>query len=332
MTTTAAIECGFRKHYHFGVFAFAMLLSSQANAESFLCDATQASENQLPVLEQACPIGKGLWGGSEPKGHTQNDLFWVQCGLLAKPLSLEKAKPIYKNISTNVWMKPEAKGFRCLIGPYQTYSDAKKELNGVRKVEGYEEAFIRMVDKSASGKPQAQSKSKQKSPAKPKSTSPVMAAADSPKVYTDSKEAMKPMAEPKAANPVASISAVPTLKTQIPKQGDGNINVQIRLQTNISGKTYSVPYLSDNEHQFYMEQGKPWSRLDYDGAKLVCYELGMALATEEQWQRLLESKVMEKEDWPMHLPYWGLLKKGLFTNGNITQLKGSSLLNVLCVK
>ncbi|WP_372266335.1 SPOR domain-containing protein [Vibrio gallaecicus] len=305
-----------------------MLLSSQANAESFLCDATQASENQLPVLEQACPIGKGLWGSSEPKGHTQNDLFWVQCGLLAKPLSLEKAKPIYKNISTNVWMKPEAKGFRCLIGPYQTYSDAKKELMGVRNVEGYEEAFIRMVDKSAPKKSQVQPKSS----AKPKVKAPVVTATASPKLYTDSKEAMKPKVEPKAANSVASISATPTLKAQMPKQGDGNINVQIRLQTNISGKTYSVPYLNDNEHQFYMEQGKPWSRLDYDGAKLVCYELGMGLATEEQWQRLLESKVMEKEDWPMHLPYWGLLKKGLFTNGNITQLKGSSLLNVLCVK
>ncbi|HAS8133528.1 TPA: SPOR domain-containing protein, partial [Vibrio vulnificus] len=32
------------------------------------------------------------------------------------------------------------------------------------------------------------------------------------------------------------------------------------------------------------------------------------------------------------LPYWGRGKKGFFTDGRVTQVKGSSLLNVLCVK
>jgi len=41
---------------------------------------------------------------------------------------------------------------------------------------------------------------------------------------------------------------------------------------------------------------------------------------------------MDSNQWPMHLPYWGWAQKGLFTNGKVSQLKGSSLLNVICVK
>ncbi len=39
-------------------------------------DATQASTNQLPQLEQSCPIGKG---SKALKRHSANELFWVQC-------------------------------------------------------------------------------------------------------------------------------------------------------------------------------------------------------------------------------------------------------------
>ncbi|MFA0071228.1 SPOR domain-containing protein, partial [Vibrio breoganii] len=135
-------------NYRMGLIAASLLVSSQVNAESVLCDATQASTNQLPQLEQSCPIGKGVWGSKAPKRHSDNELFWVQCGLLNKPLSLNRAKPLYEKISTNVWMKPEGGDYRCLIGPYSTFSDARKDLTQVRKVPGYGEAFIRMVDKS----------------------------------------------------------------------------------------------------------------------------------------------------------------------------------------
>ena len=136
------------RNYRMGLIAVSLLVSSQVNAESVLCDATQASTNQLPQLEQSCPIGKGVWGSKAPKRHSDNELFWVQCGLLNKPLSLNRAKPLYEKISTNVWMKPEGGDYRCLIGPYSTFSDARKDLAQVRKVPGYGEAFIRMVDKS----------------------------------------------------------------------------------------------------------------------------------------------------------------------------------------
>ena len=115
-------------------------------------------------------------------------------------------------------------------------------------------------------------------------------------------------------------------------KSSNDAEVEVRLTASVSGKTYSVPYILDGKQQFYMEQGKPWSRLDYDQASKTCNGLGMELLSEEDWQSILNSKVMEQKDWPMHLPYWGAQKKGLFTNGNVTQLKGSSLLNVMCVK
>ena len=62
------------------------MLSAPTYAEEFLCDATQASSDTLPVLDAACPIGKGMWGKQKPKG--QASYFWIQCGVYGKPLAL----------------------------------------------------------------------------------------------------------------------------------------------------------------------------------------------------------------------------------------------------
>ncbi|NOJ05747.1 SPOR domain-containing protein [Vibrio splendidus] len=305
------------RNYRMGLIAASLLVSSQVNAESVLCDATQASTNQLPQLEQSCPIGKGVWGSKAPKRHSDNELFWVQCGLLNKPLSLSRAKPLYEKISTNVWMKPEGGDYRCLIGPYSTFSDARKDLAQVRKVSGYNEAFIRMVDKSKTSSQPIVAK-----PAEPKMVKP--------KAPVKPKPAPKPVAAKQAAavTSAAAIQALPSGNAN----SDNDLEIEIRVTANVAGSQYAIPYLLDHQQQFYMEQGKPWSRLDFDSAELVCNQVNMKLMTEKQWQSILGSKVMEKQNWPMHLPYWGADKKGLFTNGNVNQLKGSSLLNVMCVK
>ncbi|MEZ9605472.1 SPOR domain-containing protein [Vibrio sp. 10N.261.55.A10] len=307
------------RNYRMGFIAASLLVSSQVNAESVLCDATQASTNQLPQLEQSCPIGKGVWGSKAPKRHSDNELFWVQCGLLNKPLSLSRAKPLYEKISTNVWMKPEGGDYRCLIGPYSTFSDARKDLAQVRKVSGYGEAFIRMVDKSKT------------------SSQPIVAKPAEPKAVTHkapAKVEAKPAPKPVATKQVAAVASAAAIQT-LPSgnaSSDNDLEIEIRVKADIAGSQYAIPYLLDHQQQFYMEQGKPWSRLDYDSAELVCNQVNMKLMSEKQWQSILSSKVMEKQNWPMHLPYWGADKKGLFTNGNVNQLKGSSLLNVMCVK
>ncbi len=113
----------FRASLAFGLLLVCAQFSSPVSAEEFLCQATQASEKELPMLEKTCPIGNGVWGKKVPQGG--NYLYWIQCGLLPKPMSLAKAKPLYSKITTDVWMKPESQGYRCLIGPYKDLSDAR---------------------------------------------------------------------------------------------------------------------------------------------------------------------------------------------------------------
>ncbi|WP_325205784.1 SPOR domain-containing protein [Vibrio sp. 03_296] len=49
-------------------------------------------------------------------------------------MPLADAKPLYKQITTDVWMKPENKAYRCLIGPYQSFAQASKDLKQVKKL------------------------------------------------------------------------------------------------------------------------------------------------------------------------------------------------------
>ena len=276
------------------------LFSFPVLAQDFLCDATQAASDQLPVLEPSCPLGQGLWGKALPKG--QHSKFWIQCGLLTSPLSVEQAKALYTKISTDVWMKSEGNGTRCLIGPYNDYAQARKELTGVRTLAGYQEAFLREVGKSAESQPPG-TQTKPKS--KPRSSATV--------------EKVKSETKPKP------VKSAPLSKPQ-------NGKIVIRHQTSLNGLTYAIPYTSSQAVQFYMEHNQAWNRLNYRGAKAMCESLNMRLVTEDEWQQLLSSKVMEKEQWPMYLPYWGTNNKGLFTSGKMTNLKGNSLLSVLCVK
>ena len=104
------------------------------------------------------------------------------------------------------------------------------------------------------------------------------------------------------------------------------------LKTVLKGKTFVVPYLIENNNQFYMEHGKPWNRLSYSSSMKVCQQLGMHLATASEFKILRDSGVMEKNKWPLQLPYWGKDKKGLFADREPNQLPGTSLLNVICVK
>lgn len=301
--------------------------STPVLAEGFLCQASQASNKELPVLEQSCPIGKGVWGKKVPQGG--KDFFWIQCGLLPKPMSLAKAKPIYGKITTDVWMKPEQKGYRCLIGPYTEFAKASQDLQRVKTLSTYKEAFIRVVGKGTS-EPVKQTKPMPKPAAKAKPVTPVAPVAAT-RPNTDAfkaKEALSKAVPKQASQPAAK-------PTQAPKPAQfiiSNDTVQVRLKTILQGKTFVVPYLVENNNQFYMEHGKPWNRLNYASSKKVCQQLSMDLASVSEFKMLRASGVMEKNNWPLQLPYWGKDKKGLFADREPNQLTGTSLLNVICVK
>lgn len=285
--------------------------------EEFLCDATQASTQELPILDKNCPVGEGLWGKSRPR--SQNSMFWIQCGIFSQPMPLADAKILYRQISTDVWMKPGANQYRCLIGPYSDIRKARQELKKVRRLKAYHEAFIREVRKLQQGAARTTTSSKaavaQRRVSQPRAT----------------RQPSTPPQPPQAVKtPTASTSnqAVTSPGSRIPAGKD----IVIRRQTAIAGVKYVIPFLGVKASQFYMEYEIPWNRLSYEQAYATCQKIGMKMATESQWKQLLASQVMNREQWPLYLPYWGSDKKGMFTNGKVSQLKGSSLLNVLCVQ
>lgn len=297
--------------------------SSPVKAEDFLCDAVQSSNKDLPKLESTCPIGKGLWGKKlPPKG---SDFYWIQCGLLPKPMTVAQSKPLYIKITTDVWMKPEKNGYRCLIGPYLDAGQAVTDLREVKTLPDYKEAFIRVVGET--NPKQAKPTRTQAKAVSPKPATPVSAVlATTDPVRSSAKKAEpKPAVKQTTARPAAKKSQSKSLVT-------GNDAITVRLTAEIQGKTYVVPYLVENRNQFYMEHGTPWNRLNYDDASQICHQLGMSLVTHDEFKALRSSGVMEKNRWPLQLPYWGKDKIGLFADRTPNQLTGSSLLNVLCVK
>ncbi|MEF1302972.1 SPOR domain-containing protein, partial [Vibrio owensii] len=232
-------------------------------------------------------------------------------------------------ITTDVWMKPEQKGYRCLIGPYTEFAKASQDLQRVKTLSTYKEAFIRVVGKGTS-EPVKQTKPMPKPAAKAKPVTPVAPVAAT-RPNTDAfkaKETPAKAAPKQASQPVAK-------PTKAPKPAQpiiSNDTVQVRLKTILQGKTFVVPYLVENNNQFYMEHGKPWNRLNYASSIKVCQQLSMDLASVLEFKMLRASGVMEKNNWPLQLPYWGKDKKGLFADREPNQLTGTSLLNVICVK
>ncbi len=286
--------------------------ASSVNAAPFICDATQSSTNSLPVLSENCPIGKGLWGKQLPPKNSNS--FWIQCGVLRNPLSLVKAKVIYNVITTDVWMKPENNVYRCLIGPYDNYMTVKSELKEVHKIPEYKQAFIRAFGHQ-NPEQQAAPVAKANKPQQPPQSSGI--------THQKQPVPVQKTVDSETKSPIShNVPTTPTL----------NNNIVIRKKISLDGIEYVIPFIEHDSVQFYMEYDKPWNRMSYVAATKTCASIGMKLTTVPQWRKLLHSGLMKKEQWPMYLPYWGKDSVGLFTSGKTSQLKGTSLLNVLCVR
>ncbi|WP_284192835.1 SPOR domain-containing protein [Vibrio zhanjiangensis] len=268
----------------------------RASAETFLCDATQASKDVLPLLESDCPIGVGMWGKKRPDSNVSQ--FWIQCGVFSAPLTLNEAKEIYPKIDSDVWAKPEGNVYRCLIGPYKDFSKVKQDLANVKQLPKYEEAFVRQIINDGS----------------------------------KGKGAMQAAAAPSDQRQTSESKAGSKSTTKLAATEELTAGVSIRHKIVINGVEYTVPYSLYSNDQFYMEHELPWNRMSYDMAYQTCEQMGMRLASNNEWQSLLNANVMMKDKWPVHLPYWGEEKTGLFYTGKVKSLKGSSLLNVMCVK
>lgn len=111
--------------------------------------------------------------------------------MLSKPMPLATVKTLYEHISTDIWVKPESKGARCLIGPYSDFALASKELKKVKKLATFEQAFIRQVVKTSAQQPVMK--------AKPTTAAVAPAANTAVSEASAPKPASKPKSEEKSA-------------------------------------------------------------------------------------------------------------------------------------
>lgn len=284
------------------------------------CKARQVSTKTLPILDSSCPIGVGLWGKQQPK--LDDGMFWIQCGVYSKQLSVEQAKVLYKVISTDVWLHLDANSYRCLIGPYFSFSTAQQELRRVKEISVYNNAVLRQV------------KNHQGEILLPPTPRPVV----SPKAPVVKTSTQKPSVSAPIVNSEKTPSSAPSSTLQsfnIPPSSSSVSSVQatIRRQTQVGSLSFVVPYKRSRELSFYMEYQQAWNRLSYSDAKKMCESLNMMLVNKSQWEMLRATGIIEKERWPYLLPYWGSDTMGLFpSDGSVKSLKESSLLNVICVK
>ncbi|WP_429740510.1 SPOR domain-containing protein [Enterovibrio makurazakiensis] len=97
------------------------------------------------IVSEQCPIGKGLWS---KKPSAQGGAFWVQCGILDSQPRAALRQSIEKHITNNEdWvLKPEEKGFRCLLGPYEAFNQAVAIRDKIRQETVTSDAFIRQID------------------------------------------------------------------------------------------------------------------------------------------------------------------------------------------
>lgn len=264
-------------------------------------------ENQsLLALAESCPIGNALWGNKTAKYPQGKSEFWIQCGAFGSDLSADKQHRIAAKVDAPINIKREAKLRRCLIGPYFSFTEAKQQLSALQSDPLFKQSVLREV---------AVQKTEKVTPPVAKVT-PVV----------KSIKSVSKVVEPKKPKPAPVVKKPVTVKTS------GTTSVTIRKHTVLQGREYVVPFTDNGNEGFYMEEGKPWLRATGSHAKEICQQLGMSLLSKEQWQQLVQSETMKKENWPLLLPYWGENTQGLFKDGAVRELKNTSMLNVMCTK
>lgn len=127
-----------------GVVTLALLFAASiamAAENPIHCETSE--QNGWLMVDESCPIGEGLWG-REPK--STKGQFWVQCGLLNRVPTSSFANTLRQGVSEGaIVLRQEGSNYRCLVGPYASYSEALTSRNALRKQPTLNTAFIRSV-------------------------------------------------------------------------------------------------------------------------------------------------------------------------------------------
>ncbi|MUK76718.1 SPOR domain-containing protein [Aliivibrio fischeri] len=121
-------------------------LLTQKSALTSVCLSQDKSSDMGNVLSGTCPIGDGLWGNQQPKLEKGKSEFWIQCGVFNQDLTREKVNHIQKKVDAPINFKLEGEAKRCLIGPYQDFITAQKQLRRLQSDWLFKHAALREVN------------------------------------------------------------------------------------------------------------------------------------------------------------------------------------------
>ncbi|MDD1781960.1 SPOR domain-containing protein [Enterovibrio sp. ZSDZ35] len=263
------------------------------------------------VSNGSCPIGEGLWE-SEPESNKGQ--FWVQCGMLTSLPEKWFATDIKRSVlQDQIILLQEGGYYRCLAGPYDTFSTAHKVRNAMRKQPALKTAFIREVKV-----PLTHAKS-------PSNATPIKAMTEP----TSEKEASVEAIEAATLAVLPEALPEPAIKDAVPKKVVRKVprDKRSRKYFDVAGLQSPKP---KSQEQRYTDGERSWWRATYDEAFSACERDGMELVSMEKLRSLARDSET-RAAFPKRLPYWVKEQKAFDIVMMVPMpLRESSLIHVLC--
>ncbi|EAS45172.1 SPOR domain-containing protein [Photobacterium profundum] len=276
---------------------------------SSLCAVEISTTNNVwKQLNNTCDIGAGLWG-KIPKSNTGS--FWVQCNYSSAIPNTNFSRKVNLLFPDNAYLIEDTGKYRCLIGPYSTYTKAmgaKQQLE-TKKITS---TFIRHTTKTISGLAKSPTL---KSVSKSKNTQ-----------VTPAKEPNNPKLNTLVENRVVLNSII--------------------YSFTFNGLQYHQPkdiYSTENmPPMFINEQDNYWSRININSAQKWCRNYGLRLPTYDEIE-LLQSHgrhLLMRYRWPTEISYWtssvnpitNEIKTLNLRSGKYDEYRPPALLYTTCVK
>ncbi|MGF1706267.1 SPOR domain-containing protein [Enterovibrio baiacu] len=260
------------------------------------------------VVDETCPIGDGLWG-KDPA--SQQGQFWVQCGIVNDLPDAWFSGQLAKSVLANqVMLRKEGETYRCLAGPFEQFSTAKKVRDGMRKQPSMSAAFVREV--STSGEERLTPAPVIEMIAQAPSTlSPVVDVAVADTAMVEATLLAAPVALVASADAVSepmmnaqrndvmpeldAMTAAPAKTTAKPKKVKRN-----RKFRAVAGVQVPKP---KNGERHYSRNEEMWLRASFAEAEATCTENGFRVVSAASLKKLIADPEARSAV-PNRLPYW----------------------------
>ncbi|PMN72765.1 SPOR domain-containing protein [Enterovibrio norvegicus] len=289
----------------------ALILSVVLNVPAFSAQSVCSPEriDSWNVVDEACPIGDGLWGKNPASEQGQ---FWVQCGIVNNLPDAWLSSQLAKSVLANqVIFRKEGEAYRCLAGPFEQFSTAMRVRDGMRKQPAMKAAFVREV--SISDEMRLTPAPVVEMVAQAPSSSPIVEAsvveaamlekatlaAPVVAIAASAEAATEPLMTTQNNDPLpvaeAMVKATPTKTTAKPKKIKRNRKFRAVAGMQVPKPKYGERHYSRNDEM--------WLRASFADAETTCTENGFKVVSAASLKKLIADPETRGVV-PNRLPYW----------------------------